>query len=98
PYALPYRIGEFVMMTKEMQPRVHARKDFVDHSFSRIDTASGGIKRPRRFVSQEDVDVFQTLAQENFLAHEMAPLVVAALPKLQRLRAGLASARRRQRR
>jgi len=70
------------MMAEEMKPRPHRREHLVDGRLARIDPASLRMKRTRGLVCEEHVDARESLALEHLVAHEMAPLVVAALPSL----------------
>ena len=73
-----------MVVAEEVQPRPHRRQRFVDDGLAGIDPPAGRIERTRRFVRQEDIDVPEPLADDDFVADEVAPLVVAALPQLQR--------------
>src|SRR5438876_481705 len=83
-HALTDGIGEFVVMTEEVQARVHARQSFIDDSFASIYTPPCRVKRPRRLMRQKYVDAGQSFTGYHFLADEMAPFVVSALAELER--------------
>ena len=96
---MPWRceVGELVVVAEQVQPRTHGRQDLVDRRLAGVDALARRIKRTRRLVRQEDVDARERLARQHFVAHEMPPLVVAALAELERRGRRLAPLRRRQR-
>src|SRR5262245_7845558 len=51
--ALPDRIGELVMMAKQMQPRFQRGQHVVQDRFPMIDAAPSRIERARRFVREK---------------------------------------------
>src|SRR5581483_10767184 len=63
---LPHGVGEFVMMSEQMQPGPHGGQHLVDHRLARIDAAARRVERARRFVREKDIDILQAAAQDDF--------------------------------
>src|SRR5206468_10854212 len=84
------------MMPEEMQARAQRRQHFVDDRLAGVDSTACGIERSRGLVGQQDIDVLESFARDDFVADEVPTFIVAALSQLDRRRAGAAAARRRQ--
>ena len=66
------RIGELVMMAKEVQTRPHRSQNVVDHRLARIDPASLRMKRTWGLVCEKHVDARESLAFEHLVAQDEA--------------------------
>ena len=76
-----------MMMTEQVQPRLHRGEDFVDLRLSCVRAAAAGkrTERLRGFVAEEDVNPAEGFASLHLFAHEVPAFVC----QLGRLRAPL---------